>query len=110
MTFDQRCTNLSDNSIVFQPNHDTPFGLYIFTKYLYETEFDYEDILFHHDSATGKIIEPKYNHPAITPAFINKRLAELLMSGISCVFTKNHDYTATMVYELLRVRASKIKA
>ena len=34
-TLDQRCTNLNDNSIVIVPNHDTPFGIYIFTKYLY---------------------------------------------------------------------------
>ncbi len=32
-TFDFRMTNLNDNKIVLEPNHDAPFGIYIFTKY-----------------------------------------------------------------------------
>ena len=39
-------TNLSDNTIVLQPNHDTPFGIYIFTKYLYEKKISKTHMLF----------------------------------------------------------------
>ncbi len=42
MSFDSRCTNLDNNSVVFAPNHDTPFGLYLFTKYLFDKEFTFE--------------------------------------------------------------------
>lgn len=41
MSFDARCTNLSDNSMVLNPNHDTPYGIFIFTKYLYKSKFDW---------------------------------------------------------------------
>jgi hypothetical protein len=33
-TFDARMTNLNDNTIVLEPNHDTPFGFYLFTKFM----------------------------------------------------------------------------
>ena len=39
-------TNLNDNSLVLSPNHDTPFGLYIFTKYHINDNFSREITLF----------------------------------------------------------------
>ena len=29
-------TNLNNNSIILKPNHDTPYGIYLFTKFFAE--------------------------------------------------------------------------
>jgi len=39
-------TNLADNSLVLVPNHDTPFGIYIFTKEALNKIFTRKDVLF----------------------------------------------------------------
>lgn len=39
-------TNLNDNSLVLEPNHDTPFGIFMFTKYHLQDTFSREHTLF----------------------------------------------------------------
>ena len=39
-------TNLNDNSIILEPNHDAPYGMYIFTKYLIEKDLSHKDVMF----------------------------------------------------------------
>ena len=39
-------TNLNDNSLVLKPNHDTPYGIYIFTKFLTDKTISRKDVLF----------------------------------------------------------------
>lgn len=39
-------TNLNDNSIVLKPNHDTPFGMYIFTSECMNNTITRQEMLF----------------------------------------------------------------
>ena len=39
-------TNLNDNNIVLKPNHDTPFGMYLFTTECLEKDIDRRDMIY----------------------------------------------------------------
>ncbi len=39
-------TNLNNNSIILKPNHDTPYGIYIFTKFFPDKQISRKDTLF----------------------------------------------------------------
>lgn len=55
-----------------------------------------------------EIIPPKHNHPRLTPQFINTRIAELSMQGVSCLFAKNSYYSAALAYAILKQRYMEI--
>lgn len=38
-------TSLNDNKLVIKPNHDTPFGIYIFSKFLTDTVLDRKKVI-----------------------------------------------------------------
>lgn len=52
---------------------------------------------------------PRHNHHNLTPAFMMKRVAELLMMGVSVIFAENAEYAGAVGVAVLRERARELK-
>ncbi len=70
-------------------------------------ESDFDAICFHEDA--GTVIAPQHRHPRLTPPFVAKRCAELLMMGVSVVFAGNAGYAAALAYAVLRERLRSLE-
>lgn len=55
-----------------------------------------------------EIIEARYNHPRIVPAFVLKRIAELTICGVSILFADNPITAAGLCYMILKERKKEI--
>ena len=56
----------------------------------------------------GDIIPPQHRHWMITPQFVNKRIAELTMRGVSVLFAHNSDLAAALAGALFIQRWRQI--
>jgi ERCC4-type nuclease len=52
----------------------------------------------------GCVIPPPHNHPALRPAFVARRIAELTMQGVSVLMAGDAQLAAGLAYRVLRRR------
>lgn len=72
-------------------------------------EADYESCCFHLGD-DGELEPPKHKHPRLDPAFVNRRIAELLVRwNVSVVFAGNSDYAGALALSILKRRAEQIE-
>jgi len=72
-------------------------------------EADYESCCFHL-TEDGELEPPRHNHPKLDPAFVNRRIAELLVRwNVSVVFAGNSQYAGALALSILRRRAEQIE-
>ena len=56
----------------------------------------------------GQIVPPSHNHPCLAPAFIQKRIAELSMMGVSVLFAACPELAATLAMAIFRERNKQL--
>lgn len=71
-------------------------------------ESDFRNCCFCEDASSGRIIEPRHNHPMLSPGFIVKRIAELSMMGVSVLFASDPGHASALCYQLLKNRRDAI--
>ena len=52
-----------------------------------------------------QVTPPPHNHPALHPAFVARRIAELTMMGVSVLFAGDSQMAAGLAYRVFRRRA-----
>jgi len=52
----------------------------------------------------GECIPPPHNHPALRPAFVARRIAELTMQGVSVLMAGDSQLAAGLAYRIFRRR------
>jgi hypothetical protein len=52
----------------------------------------------------GELIPPPHNHPALRPAFVARRIAELTMQGVSVLMAGDSQLAAGLAYRVFRRR------
>ena len=55
-----------------------------------------------------QVLRGEYNHPAVQPTFVFKRLAELVMQNVIVLFADNPPMAAGIAYKILKERARQI--
>lgn len=70
-------------------------------------EGDYESVCFVEDGE-NKVHPPEHNHPRLFPAFVNKRIAQLTMMGVSVIFAGNAGYASALALGIFKERAIQI--
>ena len=53
----------------------------------------------------GCVSPPPHNHPALRPAFVARRIAELTAMGVSVLFAGNSQMAAGLAFRIFRRRA-----
>jgi len=53
----------------------------------------------------GCVIPPPHNHPALRPAFVARRIAELTMMGVKVLMAGDSQLAAGLAYRIFRRRA-----
>lgn len=71
-------------------------------------EGNFADVCF--SERGGEIIPPPHNHPALRPAFVARRIAELTMMGVSVILCGDAQMAAGMAFRILRRRAEQWNA
>lgn len=54
--------------------------------------------------AAGECLPPPHNHPALRPAFVARRIAELTMQGVSVLMAGDGQLAAGLAYRIFRRR------
>lgn len=67
-------------------------------------EADFERVCFSDDGSP-----PEHNHPALSPGFVNKRIAELTFMKIPVLFAGRRDYAAALCWRILVQRKKEIE-
>lgn len=70
-------------------------------------EADFADFLYSMED--GEMRPPKYESTYISPQAILSRISELTLMGVTTLFCKNAEYSATMAYYLLLNRLKKLE-
>ena len=65
-------------------------------------EGDFADCCF--SGEEGHISPPPHNHPALTPAFVGRRIAELTMQGVTVLLAGDAGMAAGLAYRIFRRR------
>jgi ERCC4-type nuclease len=66
-------------------------------------EGDFADCCFS-QGAAGDVLPPPHNHPALRPAFVARRIAELTMQGVSVLMAGDSQLAAGLAYRVFRRR------
>jgi hypothetical protein len=66
-------------------------------------EGDFRQVCFSGDE--GCVSPPPHNHPALRPAFVARRIAELTMQGVSVLLAGDSQLAAGLAYRVFRRRA-----
>lgn len=66
-------------------------------------EADYEMLCFRRD-AQGNLLAPDHEFSKLTPGFVQRRIAELTLRGVSVLFARNAELAAGLATECLKVR------
>jgi hypothetical protein len=69
-------------------------------------EADFEAVCFREEA--GEVVPPRHNHPNLTPQFVAKRVAELVMRGVCVLFAGHKAYAAALALKILQRRAEQI--
>lgn len=56
------------------------------------------------EASFSDIINHQYNHPAVPPSFVCKRISELVMQGVCVLFADNPVSSAGLCYKILKER------
>ena len=56
----------------------------------------------------GELVGPQHRHFRLTPQFVEKRVAELTMRGVSVLFATNPFIAASLAVALFRIRQKQI--
>jgi len=60
------------------------------------------------EGSMSDIIEHKYNHPRVSPAFVLRQIAELTLRGVSVLLADHPVSAAGLAYIILKRRAEQI--
>lgn len=66
-------------------------------------EGDFRQVCF--SGGEGCVSPPPHNHPALRPAFVARRIAELTMQGVSVLLAGDSQLAAGLAYRVFRRRA-----
>jgi len=69
-------------------------------------ECDFEQCCF--CSIDGELVAPMHNHPALTPSFVARRIAELTMMGVCVLFAGNADLASGLAFRIFKRRNERI--
>ena len=67
-------------------------------------ESNFADCCFTND-ASGDLVPPEHNHPAMNPTFIARRISELTMQGVCVLFAGDAALASGLAYRIFRRRA-----
>lgn len=70
-------------------------------------EGDYAQAMFS-DGPGGVPLAPEHRHPMLTPQFVEKRVAELTMRGVSVLFARDPHLAAGLATAVFRIRAGQL--
>jgi len=72
-------------------------------------EGDYATCTFN-TTATGELIPPQHRHWMLSPQFVEMRIAQLTMRGVSVIFARDSQLAAGLATAIFKQRNVQIKS